>query len=57
MYSRGWNRFDLAGLTSRNLLRVMAGVERAAAELRAAGATPAMDVYEKRTDLPRRPEL
>ncbi|OSX66538.1 hypothetical protein POSPLADRAFT_1064791 [Postia placenta MAD-698-R-SB12] len=57
MYSRGWNRFDLAGLTSRNLLRVMAGAERAAAELRAAGATPAMDVYDKRTDLPRRQEF
>ncbi|KZT08456.1 uncharacterized protein LAESUDRAFT_649280 [Laetiporus sulphureus 93-53] len=55
LYRRGWNRFDLAGLTGQNLLRVMANVERVAADLQADGAQPSMEIYEKRTDLPRHP--
>ncbi|KAI0790875.1 membrane dipeptidase-domain-containing protein [Abortiporus biennis] len=54
---RGWNRFELAGLTGRNLLRVMAGAEKIAKELQAAGIEPSYDVYDKRTDLPDRDEL
>ncbi|KAH9832292.1 membrane dipeptidase-domain-containing protein [Rhodofomes roseus] len=53
LYSRGWNRFELAGLTGRNLLRVIAGVERVAANLQAHGVPPALDIYDKRTDLPK----
>lgn len=52
MHSRGWNRFELAGLTGRNLLRVMEGVEQVAADLKAQGTPPALDIYNKRTDLP-----
>lgn len=55
MHTRGWNRFELAGLTGRNLLRIMQGVERVAADLKAHGTPPALDIYEKRSDLPRHP--
>ncbi|KZT65952.1 hypothetical protein DAEQUDRAFT_730871 [Daedalea quercina L-15889] len=56
MYKRGWDRFELAGLSGRNLLRILAGVERVASDLQAHGVPPALDIYDKRTDLPR-PEL
>ncbi|OSC97128.1 hypothetical protein PYCCODRAFT_1440490 [Trametes coccinea BRFM310] len=51
LYSRGWNSFDLAGLTGGNLLRVMNGVERVAWELQRLHTPPVMARYEKRTDL------
>ncbi|KAI5118569.1 hypothetical protein M0805_005860 [Coniferiporia weirii] len=51
LYTRGWSRAELAGLTSGNVLRVFKSAEDAARNLAAAGARPAMDVYEKRTDL------
>jgi len=53
LYKRGWNRWELAGLTGRNLLRVMQGAEKVSAELRGAGVEPSYIVYDKRTDLPR----
>ncbi|KII83295.1 hypothetical protein PLICRDRAFT_180558 [Plicaturopsis crispa FD-325 SS-3] len=52
LYARGWNKYELAGLTGANLLRVFEGAERVAAELQASGLAPAYDVYEKRPDLP-----
>ncbi|EIW79603.1 hypothetical protein CONPUDRAFT_106218 [Coniophora puteana RWD-64-598 SS2] len=52
LYRRGWNKFELAGLTGKNFLRVFEGAERAARQLQAAGATPAYDLYSKRTDIP-----
>ncbi|EMD37258.1 hypothetical protein CERSUDRAFT_83014 [Gelatoporia subvermispora B] len=51
LYRRGWDRFDLAGLTGRNLLRVMEGAERVARDLQNAGTEPAYDVYDQREDL------
>ncbi|KAI0930695.1 hypothetical protein AcV5_007341 [Taiwanofungus camphoratus] len=53
MFRRGWDRFELAGLTGRNLLRVMAGAERVAIHMKANGLAPVMDLYDKRPDLPR----
>ncbi|KAI5826734.1 hypothetical protein K523DRAFT_322680 [Schizophyllum commune Tattone D] len=51
LYSRGWSKYDLAGLAGGNLLRVMEGMERVAADLQRKGVAPAMDVYDRRTDL------
>ncbi|KAI0336561.1 hypothetical protein GY45DRAFT_1315961 [Cubamyces sp. BRFM 1775] len=51
LYARGWNAFDLAGLTGGNLLRVMQGAERVAWELQRLGMQPVMARYDKRTDL------
>ncbi|TFK92082.1 hypothetical protein K466DRAFT_481304 [Polyporus arcularius HHB13444] len=51
LYRRGWNAFDLAGLTGGNLLRVMEGAERVAAQMQKAGIPPAATKYDKRTDL------
>jgi membrane dipeptidase len=50
LYKRGWNSYELVGLSGGNLLRVFEGVERVAHELR--HEPPAMDLYEKRKDLP-----
>ncbi|KAJ7039169.1 membrane dipeptidase-domain-containing protein [Mycena alexandri] len=52
LYTRGWNKYELAGLTGANLLRVFEGAEKAARDLKAAGTLPAFDVYPMRTDLP-----
>ncbi|CCL99865.1 uncharacterized protein FIBRA_01890 [Fibroporia radiculosa] len=52
LYARGWTGYELAGLTGRNVLRIMEGAERVAAELKASGAQPAMELYDKRNDLP-----
>jgi len=52
LYKRGWNRYELAGLTGANLLRVFKGAEAAAKELRAKGTPPRFDLYEKRKDMP-----
>ncbi|KAF5386137.1 hypothetical protein D9615_002341 [Tricholomella constricta] len=53
LYKRGWNKYELAGLTGANLLRVFEGAEKVAQELQAAGQQPAYDLYEKRRDIPR----
>jgi len=52
LYSRGWTKYELAGLTGANLLRVFEGAEKVSRELKAAGTLPAFDLYDKRTDLP-----
>ncbi|KAK7472978.1 hypothetical protein VKT23_001082 [Stygiomarasmius scandens] len=52
LYSRGWDKYDLAGLTGANLLRVFEGAERVSRELKAAGMLPVFDLYDKRPDLP-----
>ncbi|KAJ7128954.1 membrane dipeptidase-domain-containing protein [Mycena crocata] len=54
LYTRGWNKYELAGLAGANLLRVFEGAERVAQGLRAGGAQPVFDLYDKRTDIPRR---
>ncbi|KAI0709261.1 membrane dipeptidase-domain-containing protein [Earliella scabrosa] len=51
LYERGWNAYDLAGLTGGNLLRVLQGAERVAAQLQKAGVPPVVEKYDKRTDL------
>lgn len=51
LYERGWNSYDLAGLTGGNLLRVFQGAERVAKQLQEAGFPPVTEVYDKRTDL------
>lgn len=51
LHSRGWNKYDLAGLTGGNLLRIMRGAEAVAREMREEGVKPVVDVYGKREDL------
>ncbi|KAF8070365.1 membrane dipeptidase-domain-containing protein [Lyophyllum atratum] len=53
LYKRGWNKYELAGLTGANLIRVFKGAEKVSRELQAAGQQPAYDLYEKRKDIPR----
>ncbi|KAF9564773.1 hypothetical protein CPC08DRAFT_630667 [Agrocybe pediades] len=58
LYKRGWDKYELAGLTGGNLLRVFQGAEQVAKNLQAAGTPPVFDLYKKRPDLPvRRSEL
>ena len=52
LYQRGWNKYELAGLTGANLLRVLKGAERVAMELQARGVSPVYQLYKKRTDIP-----
>lgn len=52
LFSRGWGARDLAGLTGGNLLRVLEGAERVAAQMQHEGVPPASEVYDKRPDLP-----
>ncbi|ESK91003.1 microsomal dipeptidase [Moniliophthora roreri MCA 2997] len=52
LYSRGWNKHDLAGLTGANLLRVFEGAEKVSRELRATGTPPVFEWYNKRPDYP-----
>ncbi|KAI6129404.1 hypothetical protein EDD16DRAFT_1545311 [Pisolithus croceorrhizus] len=49
---RGWDKYDLAGLTGGNFLRVFAAVEDVAHKLQSEGALPVYDVYEEREDMP-----
>ena len=51
LYRRGWSAFELAGLTGGNVLRVMEGAERVAAQMQKAGIPPVASKYDKRTDL------
>ena len=53
LYRRGWNRYELAGLTGANLLRVFRGAEEVARELQAGSTPPVFDLYSKRRDIPR----
>ncbi|TCD62476.1 hypothetical protein EIP91_006824 [Steccherinum ochraceum] len=57
LFRRGWTRFELAGLTGRNLLRVMDGAERVAQELQDLGTEPSYDIYDKRKDVGTRIDL
>ncbi|EGN99588.1 hypothetical protein SERLA73DRAFT_88074 [Serpula lacrymans var. lacrymans S7.3] len=52
LYSRGWNKYELAGLTGGNLLRVFAGAEQVSRELQESGAAPVYDLYDQRKDIP-----
>ncbi|KAH0589185.1 Dipeptidase 1 [Termitomyces sp. J132] len=52
LYKRGWTKYELAGLTGGNLLRVFEGAEKVSRELQAAGQEPAYDLYDKRKDIP-----
>ncbi|KZT38049.1 hypothetical protein SISSUDRAFT_1021994 [Sistotremastrum suecicum HHB10207 ss-3] len=49
--SRGWSRFDLAGLAGTNLFRVMQGAEDVAREKQRDNVIPAWDIYRKRRDI------
>ncbi|KAJ3800332.1 membrane dipeptidase-domain-containing protein [Lentinula aff. detonsa] len=53
LYSRGWTKYELAGFTGGNLLRIFEGAEKVSRELKAAGVQPIYDLYSKRTDIPR----
>jgi len=55
LYRRGWNKYELAGLTGANFLRVFQGAEKVAEELQAAHTPPVFDLYNKRTDIPNQP--
>ncbi|KDQ53606.1 hypothetical protein JAAARDRAFT_39293 [Jaapia argillacea MUCL 33604] len=52
LYTRGWTAIELSGLSGGNLLRVMDIAERVSAEMKKEGVEPAMDLYDKRDDLP-----
>jgi len=52
LISRGWSKYDIAGFTGANFLRVFEGAERVARKLQEAGASPVYDLYKKRKDLP-----
>ncbi|KAF8160895.1 membrane dipeptidase-domain-containing protein [Crassisporium funariophilum] len=52
LYQRGWNKYELAGLTGANLLRVLKGAEKVAQDLQAAKTAPVVDLYHKRKDIP-----
>ncbi|KAF5345322.1 hypothetical protein D9758_008491 [Tetrapyrgos nigripes] len=52
LYRRGWNKYELAGLTGGNLLRVFEEVEEVSRKLKAEGMLPIFDLYDKRPDLP-----
>ncbi|KAF8441768.1 membrane dipeptidase-domain-containing protein [Boletus edulis BED1] len=52
LYRRGWDKYELAGLTGGNLLRVFAAVENVARELQAVGTPAVYDIYDKREDMP-----
>lgn len=52
LYRRGWDKYELAGLTGGNLLRVFAAVENVSRELQAAGSPAVYDIYDKRKDMP-----
>lgn len=52
LYKRGWKREELAGLAGKNLLRVWAKAELVSQEMQREGYPPAMDIYDKRPDLP-----
>ncbi|KAJ2931243.1 hypothetical protein H1R20_g5838, partial [Candolleomyces eurysporus] len=51
LYSRGWTKYELGGLTGGNLLRVLRKAEQVAHELQIAGTPPKFDIYDKRVDL------
>ncbi|KAF8633640.1 hypothetical protein AX15_001327 [Amanita polypyramis BW_CC] len=52
LYRRGWNKYELAGLTGANVLRILSTAERVATELQDAFMEPVYDLYDKRTDIP-----
>ncbi|KAH9163928.1 membrane dipeptidase-domain-containing protein [Lactarius sanguifluus] len=54
LYSRGWSADELRGFTGGNFLRVFAGAEDVAREMAREGVAPAQDLYEKRTDIPKK---
>ncbi|KAH8994658.1 renal dipeptidase family [Lactarius hatsudake] len=54
LYSRGWSGDELRGFTGGNFLRVFAGAEDVAREMAREGVAPAQDLYEKRTDIPKK---
>ncbi|KAI9442651.1 hypothetical protein H4582DRAFT_1929831 [Lactarius indigo] len=54
LYSRGWSADELRGFTGGNFLRVFAGAEDVAREMAHEGVALAQDLYEKRTDIPRK---
>lgn len=53
LFRRGWNKYELAGLTGANLLRVLKKAEKVSRDIQAAGTLPKYDIYEKRIDIPR----
>jgi len=57
LYRRGWDKYELAGLTGANFLRVYEGAEKVAKELQDAGTTPVVTLYKKRKDIPSYEEL
>lgn len=54
LYSRGWSGDELRGFAGGNFLRVFAAAEGVAREMAREGVAPAQDLYEKRTDIPKR---
>ncbi|KAG9310688.1 membrane dipeptidase-domain-containing protein [Chiua virens] len=53
LYRQGWDKYELAGLTGGNFLRVFAEIENVARELQAEGAPAVYDIYsDEREDMP-----
>ncbi|KAG8897913.1 hypothetical protein FRB99_007794 [Tulasnella sp. 403] len=51
LYQRGWTPKDLEGLAANNFLRIYRKAEMVAKDLQRSGAKPAMEIYDRRTDL------
>ncbi|KAG9310601.1 hypothetical protein JVU11DRAFT_9165 [Chiua virens] len=54
LYRRGWNKYELAGLTGGNFLRVFAEVENVAQELQAEAAPAVYGIYDNGLNIPSR---
>ncbi|KAK0212580.1 renal dipeptidase family [Desarmillaria ectypa] len=54
LYRRGWNKYELAGFTGGNLLRIFEGAEQVSNQLKDSGMSPVYDIYDKRKDIPGR---
>ncbi|SJK97781.1 uncharacterized protein ARMOST_01035 [Armillaria ostoyae] len=52
LYRRGWNKYELAGFTGGNLLRIFEGAEKVSSQLKGSGMSPVYDIYDKRKDIP-----
>jgi membrane dipeptidase len=52
LFRRGWNKYDLAGLASGNIIRVIEKAEAVVEQMKKEGVQAAYDLYDKRKDLP-----
>lgn len=51
LYSRNWTKYELAGFTGANVLRIMRSVEGVARQMRLEGVEAGMEVWKLREDM------